>query len=446
MNQHQENVLRTIEDNDVRFIRLWFTDVVGVLKSVALAPAEVEAAFEEGLGFDGSSIDGYTRAQESDMLLKPDAGTFQLLPWRGMDEPTARMFCDVLTPDGEPSAADPRHVLRKQVERAARMGFTCYTHPEVEFFLLRSDELGPDGEPQPVDRAGYFDHVPGGVSQNFRRRAVTMLEAVGIPVEFSHHENGPGQNEIDLRYAEILESADNVMTLRTVIKEVALMHNSYATFMPKPFSQHAGSGMHTHFSLFEGDQNAFFEPGAEFQLSTIARQFIAGILKHAPELTAVTNQFVNSYKRLWAGGEVPAYVSWGHNNRSALMRVPLYKPNKRDSARVEYRGIDSATNPYLSYAVLLGAGLEGIEKGYELAPASTDDIGALTNYERRVMGYEPLPGTLHDALRLMSESELMPEILGEHVFSSFLRNKEAEWDDYRVNISPFELNRYLGVL
>lgn len=446
MSQHQENVLRTIEDNDVRFIRLWFTDVIGALKSVALAPAEVEAAFEEGLGFDGSSIDGYTRAQESDMLLKPDASTFQLLPWRGMDEPTARMFCDVLTPDGEPSAADPRHILRKQVERAAQMGFTCYTHPEVEFFLLRNDELGPDGEPQPVDRAGYFDHVPGGVSQNFRRRAVTMLEAVGIPVEFSHHENGPGQNEIDLRYAEVLESADNIMTLRTVVKEVALMLNSYATFMPKPFSKFAGSGMHTHFSLFEGEENAFYEPGAEFQLSSIARKFIAGILKHAPEFTAITNQFVNSYKRLWAGGEVPAYVSWGHNNRSALMRVPLYKPNKRDSARVEYRGIDSATNPYLSYAVLLGAGLEGIEKDYELAPATTDDISALTSNERRVLGYEPLPGTLHDALRLLSESELMPEILGEHVFSSFLRNKEAEWDEYRVNISPFELNRYLGVL
>jgi glutamine synthetase len=341
MDRQQEFVLRTIEERDVRFVRLWFTDVVGSLKSVALAPAEVEGAFEEGLGFDGSAIEGLARVFESDMLAQPDPSTFQILPWRGETEQTSRMFCDILTPDGEPSAADPRNVLKRTLAKAADMGFTCYTHPEIEFYLLKSQEPGPDGAPVPVDEGGYFDHVPGGVAQDFRRTAVTMLESVGISVEFSHHEAGPGQNEIDLRYADALQTADNIMTFRTVIKEVALQQGTYATFMPKPFTAHPGSGMHTHFSLFEGDTNAFYEAGAEFQLSKTARQFIAGILKHAPEFTAVTNQFVNSYKRLWGGGEAPSYLSWGHNNRSALVRVPLYKPGKGQSARIEYRGIDS---------------------------------------------------------------------------------------------------------
>ncbi|GEB63502.1 type I glutamate--ammonia ligase [Sinomonas atrocyanea] len=446
MNRQQEFVLRTIEERDVRFVRLWFTDVVGSLKSVALAPAEVEGAFEEGLGFDGSSIEGLARVSESDMLLQPDPSTFQILPWRGETEPTSRMFCDILTPDGEPSPADPRNVLKRTLARAAEMGFTCYTHPEIEFYLLESDRLGPDGAPIPVDQGGYFDHVPGGVAQDFRRTVVNMLESVGISVEFSHHENGPGQNEIDLRYADALQTADNIMTFRTVVKEVALQQNSYATFMPKPFSAHPGSGMHTHFSLFEGDSNAFHEPGAEFQLSKTARHFIAGILRHASEFTAVTNQFVNSYKRLWGGGEAPSYLSWGHNNRSALVRVPLYKPGKAQSGRIEYRGIDSATNPYLSYAVLLGAGLKGIEEEYELPPAAEDDISALTTAERRALGHSPLPASLHDAVNAMEDSELMAEILGEQVFEYFLRNKRQDWNEYRLEVTPYELHRNLGIL
>jgi glutamine synthetase len=446
MNRQQEFVLRTIEERDVRFVRLWFTDVVGSLKSVALAPAEVEGAFEEGLGFDGSSIEGLARVSESDMLLQPDPSTFQILPWRGETEPTSRMFCDILTPDGEPSPADPRNVLKRTLARAAEMGFTCYTHPEIEFYLLESDQLGPDGAPIPVDQGGYFDHVPGGVAQDFRRTVVNMLESVGISVEFSHHENGPGQNEIDLRYADALQTADNIMTFRTVVKEVALQQNSYATFMPKPFSAHPGSGMHTHFSLFEGDSNAFHEPGAEFQLSKTARHFIAGILRHASEFTAVTNQFVNSYKRLWGGGEAPSYLSWGHNNRSALVRVPLYKPGKAQSGRIEYRGIDSATNPYLSYAVLLGAGLKGIEEEYELPPAAEDDISALTTAERRALGHSPLPASLHDAVNAMEDSELMAEILGEQVFEYFLRNKRQDWNEYRLEVTPYELHRNLGIL
>jgi glutamine synthetase len=446
MNRQQEFVLRTIEERDVRFVRLWFTDVVGSLKSVALAPAEVEGAFEEGLGFDGSSIEGLARVSESDMLLQPDPSTFQILPWRGETEPTSRMFCDILTPDGEPSPADPRNVLKRTLARAAEMGFTCYTHPEIEFYLLESDQLGPDGAPIPVDQGGYFDHVPGGVAQDFRRTVVNMLESVGISVEFSHHENGPGQNEIDLRYADALQTADNIMTFRTVVKEVALQQNSYATFMPKPFSAHPGSGMHTHFSLFEGDSNAFHEPGAEFQLSKTARHFIAGILRHASEFTAVTNQFVNSYKRLWGGGEAPSYLSWGHNNRSALVRVPLYKPGKAQSGRIEYRGIDSATNPYLSYAVLLGAGLKGIQEEYPLPPAAEDDISALTTAERRALGHSPLPASLHDAVNAMEDSELMAEILGEQVFEYFLRNKRQDWNEYRLEVTPYELHRNLGIL
>jgi glutamine synthetase len=297
-----------------------------------------------------------------------------------------------------------------------------------------------------VDGAGYFDHVPGGVAQDFRRMAVTMLESVGISVEFSHHEAGPGQNEIDLRYADALQTADNIMTFRTVVKEVALMQGIYATFMPKPFSEHPGSGMHTHFSLFEGDSNAFFEAGAEFQLSKTARQFIAGILRHAPEFTAVTNQFVNSYKRLWGGGEAPSFVSWGHNNRSALVRVPLYKPGKGQSSRIEYRGIDSAANPYLAYAVLLSAGLKGIEEGYDLPAGSDDDVWSLSGAERRALGLDPLPSSLHDAIQKMEESDFVADVLGEQVFEIFLRNKRAEWNEYRLQVTPHELKRNIGIL
>ncbi|MGW5854246.1 MULTISPECIES: type I glutamate--ammonia ligase [Micrococcus] len=446
MDRQQDAVLRTIEDRDVRFVRLWFTDVVGTLKSVALAPAEVESAFTEGLGFDGSSIDGYTRISESDMLLQPDPATFTILPWRGEQGQTSRMFCDLLTPDGAPAPADPRHALRRVLEKASDMGFSCYTHPEIEFYLLKSSELGPDGQPQPVDTAGYFDHVPGGEAQDFRRDAVTMLEEMGISVEFSHHENGPGQNEIDLRAADALTTADNIMTFRTVVKEVAAQQGSYATFMPKPFALHPGSGMHTHFSLFEGDANAFYDPADEFRLSKTGRSFIAGLLRHSEEISAVTHQFVNSYKRLWGGGEAPSYVSWGHNNRSALVRVPLYKPDKAGSARIEYRGIDASANPYLTYALLLAAGLKGIEEGYELPEPASDDVSALSPHERRVLGHTPLPGTLHDALRLAEDSEFVASVLGEHVFDAFLRHKRQEWDDYRVEVTPYELRRYLSAL
>lgn len=446
MDKQQEFVLRTIEERGVKFIRLWFTDVAGTLKSVAVAPAEIEGAFAEGIGFDGSAIEGLARTSEADMLAKPDPSTFQILPWRGTVDPAARMFCDIATPDGKPALADPRNVLRRALDKAARMGFSFYVHPEIEFYLLKSSELGPDGLPVPVDTAGYFDNVPGGTAHDFRRRAVTMLEQLGISVEFSHHEGGPGQNEIDLRYADALSMADNIMTFRTVVKEVAIEQGVYATFMPKPFTNHPGSGMHTHFSLFEGDKNAFFDPAAPYHLSNVARQFMAGILKHAPELTLVTNQYVNSYKRLWGGGEAPSFVSWGHNNRSALIRVPLHKPEKANSTRIEYRAMDSAANPYLAYALLLAAGLKGIEEGYELPAETEDDVWSLSDLERRAMGIEPLPQSLDHAIKKLEESELAAEVLGESVFSFVLANKRREWAHYRSQVTPFEIEQNLRTL
>ncbi|KGM14030.1 type I glutamate--ammonia ligase [Cellulomonas bogoriensis] len=445
MDRQQEFVLRTVEERDIRFIRLWFTDVLGVLKSVAVAPAELEAAFTEGIGFDGSAIEGLTRVYEADMLAKPDPSTFQVLPWRGSTHGTARMFCDILTPDGEPSLADSRYVLKRALSRAGDKGFTFYTHPEIEFYLFENP-ADPDKPLVPVDSGGYFDHVPRGTGHDFRRAAIQMLESMGISVEFSHHEAGPGQNEIDLRYADALTTADNIMTFRTVVKEVALEQGLYASFMPKPMAEHPGSGMHSHFSLFEGDRNAFHEPGAQLGLSPVARKFIAGLLHHAPEITAITNQYVNSYKRVWTGAEAPAYVCWGHNNRSALVRVPMYKPGKGNSSRIEYRGLDSAVNPYLAYAVLLAAGLKGIEEGYELPEGAEDDAWTLTDAERRAQGIGALPSSLEHAIELMERSELVAETLGEHVFDFVLRNKREEWNAYRQQVTPFELKRYLPVL
>lgn len=445
MDKQQDFVLRTIEERGVKFVRLWFTDVLGSLKSVAVSPAEVEGAFAEGIGFDGSTIEGFTRSYEADMLAFPDPSTFQMLPWRGDVDPTARMFCDITMPDGEAAASDPRFVLKRTLAAAADKGFSFYTHPEIEFYLLKSSRFGAEG-PEPVDQASYFDNVPGGTANDFRRRSVTMLEQLGISVEYSHHEVGPGQNEIDLRYADALSTADNIMTFRTVVKEVAIEQGVYATFMPKPFSEHPGSGMHTHVSLFEGESNAFFDPAEPYQLSKTARHFVAGLLKHAPEITAVTNQFVNSYKRLWGGGEAPSFVCWGHNNRSALVRVPLYKPEKGQSARIEYRAIDSAANPYLAFSLLLAAGMKGIDEEYELPPEAENNVWDLSDSERKALGYNPLPSSLDQALSLLEQSELVAETLGERVFNYVIANKRQEWEEYRSQVTSFELDRYLGRL
>jgi len=447
MDRQKEFVLRTLEERDIRFVRLWFTDVLGYLKSVAIAPAELEGAFEEGIGFDGSSIEGFSRVSEADTVAKPDPSTFQVLPWTTSAgrHHSARMFCDIALPDGTPSWADSRHVLRRQLNKAADQGFSCYVHPEIEFFLMKN-ELAADGlTPIPADNGGYFDQAIHDSAPNFRRHAIDALESMGISVEFSHHEGAPGQQEIDLRYADALSMADNVMTFRYIVKEVAINEGVRATFMPKPFADHAGSAMHTHMSLFEGDTNAFHNPDDPLQMSETGKRFIAGILTHAPEISAVTNQWVNSYKRLVHGGEAPTAASWGSANRSAMVRLPLYTPNKASSRRVEVRSPDSACNPYLTFAVLVAAGLKGIQEGYELSEEAEDDVWALTAAERRVMGYKELPGSLGDALREMEKSELVAEALGEHVFDYFLRNKWSEWSDYRSEVTPFELKRYLSL-
>ncbi|MFD1835871.1 glutamine synthetase family protein [Brachybacterium rhamnosum] len=443
MDQLQDDVIRRVTDHDVRFIRLWFCDIVGTLKSIAISPADLETAFTEGVGIDGSTIEGLTRSFESDMLLRPDPRTFELLTWRGTSNATARMMCDVLTPDGEPAASDPRRVLKDMLARVEQKGLDFYTHPEIEFYLFQ--EPYRNGRAlQPIDHAGYFDHVHRGNGQDFRRAAIEHLEGMNIQVEFSHHENGPGQNEIDLRYADALTTADNIITLRTVVKEVALGMDQVATFMPKPMIEHPGSGMHTHLSLFQGGRNAFHEPGAEYGLSRMGRQFIAGLLRHAGEYCAVTNQWVNSYKRLWGAQEAPSYVCWGHNNRSALVRVPFHKPTKGTSSRVEFRGLDSASNPYLAFAVLLAAGLEGIEQEYELPEGSEDAVWDLTERERQAMGIEPLPTDLFRALESFEGSELMARTLGEQVFEFFLRDKRNEWSRYREQVTAYELDATFG--
>ncbi|MGL4831782.1 MAG: glutamine synthetase family protein [Propionibacteriaceae bacterium] len=434
-----------MEERDVRYVRLWFTDVLGFLKTVAIAPAELEAAFAEGVGFDGSAIEGFARVVESDMVAHPDPSTFQLLPWRRDDETTARMFCDITLPDGSASLSDPRHVLKRTLAKASAMGFTFYTHPEIEFFLLEKN-FEPGRPPTPIDQGGYFDHTFPEAGSGFRRRAISTLEAMGISVEFSHHEGAPGQHEIDLRYADALTTADNIMTFRMAVKEVALREGIYASFMPKPFTEYPGSAMHTHMSLFEGERNAFFDASDEYRLSTVGKQFVAGILTHAREISAVTNQWVNSYKRLAGGGEAPAYVCWGRHARSALVRVPMANPNKDSSARIELRSIDSAANPYLAYAMALAAGLKGIEEGYELDAPCDSDVTALSDRERRTLGIDKLPTNLGEAVAVMETSELVAETLGEPVFDYFLRNKRAEFEAYRRQVTQLELEKLLPAL
>lgn len=444
MDKQQEDAIRTVEEQGIHFIRLWFTDVLGMLKSVAISPADLESAFEEGVGFDGSSIEGMTRVSEADMIMRPDASTFQILPWGGQ-EGSARMFCDILTPDGEPWLGDPRYILKRNLARAKEKGFTFFVHPEIEFYLFEKQD-DPARTPAPVDQGGYFDDVQTGRGMSFRRACVSMLEQMGIPVEVSHHESGPGQQEIDLRYADALACADSIMTFRTVVKEIGFSRGVLPSFMPKPLEKEPGSGMHVHMSLFSGDRNAFYESGTEFSLSDTARQFCAGILAHACEISAVENQFVNSYKRLWGGAEAPSYVCWGHNNRSALLRVPQYKTGKSSSARVEYRALDPAVNPYLAFSLLLASGLDGIENRMELEEPTSDDVWNLTDEERQAMGIKPLPGSLHSALEAMEKSDFVADTLGEHVFSYFLANKRREWQQYREQITAYELRQYLSRL
>jgi len=438
--EEADYVLRTIEERGIRFVRLWFTDVLGFLKAFTITSQELEGALTDGMGFDGSSIDGFSRIEESDMIAVPDPSTFQLIPWKTEAE-VARMFCDVLNPDGTPFEGDPRYVLKRQLKRAADLGFTFYVGPELEYFYFRNSE-----DPEFLDRGSYFEETPLDLATEWRRRTVTYLESMGIPVEYVHHEVAPSQHEIDLRYTDALTMADNVMTYRLTVKEVAEEFGIYATFMPKPVVGVNGSGMHTHQSLFTGDRNAFFDADDEYHLSKVAKQYIAGILEHSPEITLATNQWVNSYKRLVPGFEAPVYVCWARRNRSALVRVPEYKPGKEEATRIEYRSPDPACNPYLAFAAMLAAGLAGIEGDYELPPEASNNIYRMTEEERLASGIRSLPENLIDAIRLAEGSKVVREALGDHVLEFLIRNKREEWDAYKTCVTPYELERYLPIL
>jgi glutamine synthetase len=435
-------VLSQAKEQNVKFIRMWFTDILGFLKSFAITIGELERALEQGMGFDGSSIEGFVRIDESDMLAMPDPSTFQLLPWRPREHATvARMFCDILRPGGEPFEGDPRFVLKRNLARAAELGYTFYVGPELEFFYFKNSET-----PEPLDHGGYFDLIPPDVASDFRRDTVLTLDEMGIEVEYSHHEVAPSQHEIDLRYTDALSMADNVMTYRTVVKQIAQKYGVYATFMPKPIFGVNGSGMHVHQSLFKGERNAFFDKKGEYNLSKVAKYYLAGLLKHAPEITAVTSQWVNSYKRLVPGYEAPVYLSWARRNRSDLIRIPEYQPGRENATRIEYRSPDPACNPYLVFSVMLAAGLEGIEKKYDIPEPIEENVFEMTEEERKKRGITTLPGSLYEAITLTEQSEVVRKALGDHVFSSFIANKKVEWDRYRTHITDFEIKRYLPIL
>lgn len=439
--RHSDYILRTVEERGIRFVRLWFTDVQGFLKSVAINPTELDTALREGMTFDGSAIDGYARTREADMVMRPDPSTFRVLPWR-RESTVAAMFCNIETPDGDPFAGDPRHVMRRVLGEAADQGYTFFVSPEMEYFYFR--DAGPD--PEVLDRGGYFDLTPLDVAQEYRRATIDALESLGIPVESSHHEVAPSQHEIKLRYTDALTMADSIMTFRLAVKEIAMEHGIYATFMPKPLEQHDGSGMHLHLSLFEDDRNVFFEEGATASLSQLGQSFVAGVLRHAPEITAITNQWVNSYKRLVRGFEAPSNAFWGHSHKAALVRIPKVKAGKPRSTRMEYRAADSAANPYLAFSLLLAAGLRGVEQEYELPDTAPYDVASLSIADLKDLGIERLPQTLSEALDLLEDSKLAHEVLGDHVLDWFLRNKREEWDRYQHHVSRFELEEYLPIL
>ncbi len=437
----KEDVLSIVEDRQIKFVRFWFTDVLGSLKSFAVTPAELENAFEEGMGFDGSSIEGFARIEESDMVAYPDPSTFAILPWRAGAGGTARMFCDIRTPNGEPYAGDPRAVLKKVVTKAEAMGYTMNVGPELEYFYFK-DSLGTDV----LDHGGYFDLTTLDAAGDLRRDTINALHALGIQVEYSHHEVAPSQHEIDLRYNEVVKMADQVMTYRLTVKQIAQSHGVYASFMPKPIFGENGSGMHVHQSLFKDGHNAFFDAGDEYNLSAMGKSYIAGLLKHVKEMCLITNQWVNSYKRLVPGYEAPVYICWSRRNRSAMVRVPLYKPGKENATRVELRNPDPACNPYLAFAIMLAAGLKGVEEGYELPPEASDNIYEMSEAQRLAAGIDSLPEDLYQAIREFDKSSFVREALGDHVCDYLIRNKWAEWNEYKALVSPYEIQRYLPVL
>lgn len=437
----KDEVFEAVERHNVRFVRIWFTDILGIPKSFAINTSELEGAFDEGMGFDGSSIEGFARIHESDMVARPDPTTFQLIPWRQQENAVARMFCDILNPDGSPYEGDPRHVLKRNLDRIKDKGYTFYVGPELEFFYFKNEN-----GTEILDSGGYFDLTTMDAASDLRRDTILALDSMGIDVEYSHHEVAPSQHEIDLRYRDALSMADTVMTYKIAVKEVARRYGYHATFMPKPIFGQNGSGMHCHQSLFHGKKNIMFNAGDQYNLSDEAKYYIAGLLKHAPEITAVTNQWVNSYKRLVPGYEAPVYISWARRNRSALVRVPMYKPGKENATRIEFRSPDPAANPYLAFSVMLAAGLAGMANKYELPPPQEQDIYHMTDAERGAAGIKSLPGSLNDATQLAEASKLVHEALGDHVFKAFIANKKSEWDAYRMNITQWELSKYLPLL
>ncbi len=439
--QNAEDVKKIVKDQNVSFIQFWFTDVLGVLKSFAITPSELEDGMNEGMGFDGSSIEGFARIEESDMIAKPDPTTFQLVPWRKEEKPVARMFCDILNPDGTPYKGDPRYIFKRLLAKIADQGYIYYVGPELEYFYFKDNK-----STEIIDTGGYFDSRPLDTAGNLRRDTIFALQSMDIEVEYSHHEVAPSQHEIDLRYDEGLKMADKTMTYRLVVKDIARQKGVYATFMPKPIFGENGNGMHVHQSLFKGKQNAFYNPNDHYHLSDLAKHYIAGLLRHAPEITAITNQWVNSYKRLVPGYEAPVYVSWARRNRSALIRVPMYKPGKEAATRIELRSPDPACNPYLAFAVMLAAGLEGIEQKYELPAPVEEDIFEMNVAERQAHGITELPGNLYAAILETEKSELLKKILGDHIFNKFIENKKIEWDDFRTHVSQFEIEKYLQKL
>jgi glutamine synthetase len=437
----EEDVRNIVKDTEVSFIQFWFTDVLGILKSFAVTPSELDEGLTEGMGFDGSSIEGFARIEESDMIAKPDPTTFQFLPWRPGDRPVARMFCDILQPDGSPYEADPRYVLKRILKKAAGQGYTFNLGPELEYFYFEGN-----GAPKIIDKGGYFDARPLDLGSDLRRETIFALQDMGIQIEYSHHEVAPSQHEIDMRYDEGLKMADKTMTLRIAVKEIARKNGFYATFMPKPLFGENGSGMHTHQSLFNGENNAFFDANDKYNLSNVGKCYIAGIMKHAREMAAITNQWVNSYKRLVPGYEAPVYVSWARRNRSAMVRVPMYKPGKEQATRIEFRSPDPTCNPYLAFAVMLAAGLKGIEENYPLPDPVEEDIYEMDEAARAQAGIDSLPGNLFEAIGEVEKSELVRETLGDHIFDKFVENKKIEWDSYRTHVSQFEIEKYLPIM
>jgi len=439
--RNADDVMKAVRDHNVSFVQCWFVDVIGTLKSFQIAISELEGAFEEGMGFDGSSVLGFARIHESDMVAIPDPTTFQLVPWRSVDRPVARMFCDIKNPDGTPYVADSRFVLKRILNKAAEKGYTFYVGPELEFFLFESST-----RPTILDHGGYFDAPPLDLGNDVRRDIIFALNRMGITVEYSHHEVAPSQHEIDLRYAEALAMADIAVTYKVVCKEIARKHGCYVSFMPKPIFGINGSGMHVHQSLFKNGRNVFYNASDNYYLSAECKSYIAGLLKHAPEFCAVTNQWVNSYKRLVPGYEAPVYIAWARRNRSSLVRIPLYKPGKEAATRVELRSPDPACNPYLAFAVMLAAGLKGIEEGYQLPAPVEEDIYEMSARERAEYKIDSLPGSLGEAVAVMKQSSLLREALGEHIFTKFIENKMKEWDDYRIQVTEYELTKYLPLL